>query len=162
MSQQYEYPLPPPPRAPATGAAFGSGSGSGSGSLASRYVPEEVPARRRLLPTAVPAITTDLLTTQGHVSQTPISATVLSTGALHPYTPGTPVAFQSRSPSALAQQASTPRTPTMEPYNPRQWSNRGTVSGTQMVFQQRGGTAGPSSAAPSTMQSTGMEGMFAN
>ena len=42
----------------------------------------------------------------------------------------------------------------MEPYNPRQWSSRQPVSGSQMVFSQRGTSAGPSN----TRETTGMEG----
>lgn len=41
----------------------------------------------------------------------------------------------------------------MEPYDPRQWSNRGQVSGAQMVFQHRG-----SAGAIGTREATGMEG----
>ncbi|KXT12847.1 hypothetical protein AC579_7606 [Pseudocercospora musae] len=40
----------------------------------------------------------------------------------------------------------------MEPYNPRQWSNRAQVSGSQMLFQQRHPTM-----PPSTSHITGME-----
>lgn len=41
----------------------------------------------------------------------------------------------------------------MEPYDPRQWSSRGQVSGAQMVFQHRA-----SAGTMGTREATGMEG----
>ena len=147
MSQQYEFPPPPPPRSPAVHAATGA-------SFPHQW-------RRPVSGHQPPSITTNLVRTFAGTAQTPASGATL--GAPTPfsaYSPSTPVALDPRTSSALvppgsqpASQVVSPRSPAMEPYNPRQWSNRGQVSGTQMVFQQR------ASVVPRTTQNaTGMEG----
>ena len=139
MNQQYEYPPPPPQRSPGAHAPSG-------GSFPDR----------RPVPVQPPSITTNIARTLAGPGQTPISATTLGPSGQYSLSPNTPATYSPRSPSGLAQQLSpstSPRTSTMEPYNPRQWSNRGQVSGAQMVFQQRA-----SAAPPSTRNVTGMEG----
>jgi hypothetical protein len=92
-------------------------------------------------------------------ASTPVYGSHLSPGLPVSYSPRTPSALNPQTPSGLAPlppHHPPPGSPpsTMEPYNPRQW-NRGQVSGSQMVYQQR------HSAMPvSTAHVTGMEGMF--
>ena len=140
MNQQYGS-LPPPPPTPAFNNVHNAGP-----------FPQRQP----------PSIVTNLARSLGGSSQTPTSAmsavsgTTFAPGTPPSYAPSTPSALNPRTPSALAppgSQSASPRNSlVMEPYNPRQWSSRGQVSGTQMVFQQR---------APSVPQSsrdaTGME-----
>ena len=135
MNQQYEYPPPPPQRSPGASAP-------GSGSF---------PDRRPIQP---PSITTNIARTLAGSSQTPISATTFRPGGHYGLSPNSPAPYSGVSPRTLVPpppQASSPRSPNMEPYNPQQW--RGQASGTQMVFQQRA-NVGP----PSTREVTGMEG----
>jgi hypothetical protein len=139
MNQQYDYPPPPPQR-----SAGASAPGSAS-----------FPDRRPIQP---PSITTNIARTLAGSSQTPISATTFRPGGQHGLSPSSPAPYSGVSPRTLLPpppQASSPRSPnaTMEPYNPQQWGNRGQVSGTQMVFQQRQ-NVGP----PNTRDVTGMEG----
>lgn len=143
MNQQYEYPPPPPQRSPGAHAPTG-------GSFTDR----------RPVPIQPPSITTNIARTLGGTGQTPISASTWGTGGSHSLSPNTTAPYVPRSPSALAQQVAqssspsvSPRVSTMEPYNPRQWSNRAQVSGAQMVFQQRA-----NAAPPDTRDITGMEG----
>ncbi|KAK5174238.1 uncharacterized protein LTR77_001318 [Saxophila tyrrhenica] len=96
-----------------------------------------------------PAITTNIARALG----APLSAHTLAPPAPHPFSPATPSALNPHSPGGLGPN-STVSARTMEPYNPRQWSNRGgQVSGTQMLFQQRS-----SNVPPSTRDVSGMEG----
>lgn len=143
MNQQYDYDYPPPPpqRSPAATA-------TAPGSAAS------FPDRRPVQP---PSTTTNTVARAlAGSSQTPISATTFRPGGQHGLSPHSPAApYSGVSPRTLLpppSQVSSPNT-SMEPYNPQQWSNRGQVSGTQMVFQQR--NVGP----PSTRDVTGMEGV---
>lgn len=134
MNQQTGYPLPPPPPTP--------GVNSPTGPVMSE--------RQR------PSIATNLVRTLGNPSQTPVSSSSYGPATPWTLTPGTPSPLNPRTPSALAPpSAVSPRTTTMEPYDPRQWSNRGQVSGTQMVFQNRG-----SAAFTGTREATGMEGLL--
>ena len=139
---QYGYPPPPPQRSPGVNAP-----GSASASL---------PERRPVQP---PALTTNIARSLAGSGQTPISATTFRPAGQYGLSPHSPVPYSGVSPRTLVpppSQASSPRSPNtnMEPYNPQQWSNRGGVSGAQMVFQQR--NVGP----PSTRAVTGMEGVY--
>lgn len=163
MSQQYDYSKPPPPPSPRPG-----GSSPGARSVPSPPASAEAAGlatgsvhgqRSRPVSAHLPAITTAFLAEQGAFASqilTPVSGTqsYLSPHFLH--SSRTPSGLnpnpQSQSPGALA---TSPGAPTMEPYNPRQWSNRGQVSGSQMVFQQRHATV-----PASTAQITGMEGSY--
>lgn len=143
MSQQYDYPYPPPPPAP---NSYGS-AGSQSGHIQRTGTAPEQPS----------ATTTALFAGQSQAS-TPIYGSQPSSGVPHSYSPRTPSALNPQIPGGLLppspQAGSGPRTPAMEPYNPRQWNNsRGQVSGSQMVFQQR-----HSNASLNTTHVTGMEG----
>lgn len=144
MSQQqqhydYDYPPPPTPRPPSANAPNAGGSSSSAGPA----------GRNRPVSAHLPSISTTFLSPAGPYSATPTSGTQHQQQQQQqqhiPYTP-----------SALNPTRSTaPQTPVMEPYNPRQWSNRGQVSGSQMVFQQRQGNM-----PVSTGQMTGMEGVL--
>lgn len=160
MSQQYEYPLPPPPPSPRHGSTSpGAGpypSASASASAGFESGPGSHGQQSRSA--QLPSIRTAFLSPQGAISSqasTPVTGARLSPGVF-PYTPATSSALNPRTPGGLVPPSpavNSPRSPTMEPYNPRQWSSRGQVSGSQMVFQQRQSTV-PSS------QVTGMEGVF--
>lgn len=135
MDQQYDYPPPPPPIQGATGR-------------------EGVPGdfyqqhRRRGAPSGSPTISTSFLRTQGAAaqSQSPITA---GSPSAHGRQSG--FSYSPSTPSALNPSPRTPQT-TMQPYNPGQWSGRGPVSGTQMVF------ARTSNLPQGTREATGMEG----
>lgn len=149
MSQQYEYPPPPPPPPPRSPASVAAASGVFD------------PLRRRPPPAQPPSLATTFsqsLGHPGHPSQTPISAATLAPASPYPFAPATPVQLPPRPHSLLVPPGSpllAPRSPSMEPYNPRQWSSRQPVSGSQVTFAaQRGSSAGPSS----TREATGMEG----
>jgi hypothetical protein len=140
--QQYDYPPPPPPRSPGANAP-----GSATASF---------PDRRPVQP---PPLTTNIARALAGSGQTPISATTFRPAGQHGLSPHSPAPYSGVSPRTLfppPPQTSSPRSPntSMEPYNPQQWSNRGGVSGTQMVFQQR--SVGP----PNTRAVTGMEGVY--
>lgn len=158
MNQQYDYPLPPPPPSPRSGGTSNrAGPVSGSIELLADagFVSGNLPGP---VSAVLPSITTTFLSPQGACSSqasTSVSGTRLSPGRF-PYAPGTPGGLNPQIPGGLAplQPPATPRSPSMEPYNPRQWS-RGQVSGSQMVFQQRHSTM-----LASTAQLTGQEGMF--
>lgn len=145
MNRQYEYPPPPPPRSPAS-LAVASGA--------------SLPERRRPSPAQPPSLATNLVRSlgqPGQPSQTPISAATLAPGSPYPFAPSTPVVIPPRPQSLFVPPSSpavAPRSPSMEPYNPRQWSSGAPVSGSQITFQQRGHSTGPTN----TMEATGMEG----
>ncbi|CAK4032286.1 (R,R)-butanediol dehydrogenase [Lecanosticta acicola] len=130
MSQHYAYPPPPASRLATAGSSSSSSGPSG---------------RNRPVSARLPSISTASLTPPGPYSSTPPSATQQQQQQQHlPYTPS---ALNPRTTDGLP-----PQTPVMEPYNPRQWSSRGHVSGSQMLFQQRQANV-PANAA----QMTGME-----
>ena len=145
MSQQQVFNLPPPPpRSPGS------------------HLPSGFPEARRSVPTQPPAITTNIARSLAVPSQTPTTASTLGPagGPLayspHLYSPNTPNSLNP-SPRTLVpsgSQSTSPRTSVMEPYNPRQWTNRQAVSGSQMVFQQQLGSV------QTTRDATGMEGML--
>lgn len=122
MSQQYGF--PPPPPTPSHG-----------------FFPQ-----RQRAAVQPPSITTAVARVSSTQSQTPSSGTS-SLSTPFPFSPHT---------SSFPQQGSStpvsPRPPSMasQPYNPRQWSQRGQSSGSQMVFQRN--------MQPSTRDATGMEG----
>lgn len=145
MSQQYDYQYPPPPPSPPSYGPAGPQTG---------HVHRTGSAPEQPLPiaAALPG---------SHQSQisTPIYGSYLSSGGTHSYSPRTPSALNYQTTAGLLppspQPGVSPRTAAMEPYNPRQWNNnRGQVSGSQMVFQQR-----HSNAPLNTAHVTGMEGM---
>ena len=131
MNQQHDFPPPPPP---STSAVYAPSHPSG-----------QAPQR--------PSIATNIVRAFGGSSQTPASGTSYTPFNISPNTPTT---FTPRTPSALGpHSAVSPRTQGMEPYDPRQWSGRGQVSGAQMVFQQRA-----SAGQMGTREATGMEGLY--
>lgn len=151
MSQQHGFIPPPPPPPNASGRP-------GTPPLAAG---ESHPQRRRPAPAQPASIRTNFLRTHGigaSSSHTPASVTS-GHSTPFPYSPVTPVALNPRTPGALnvAPQATSPGTPgiAMEPYNPRQWTQR-QVSGTQRVFQRA------QNVSTSTREATGMEGMLLN
>jgi hypothetical protein len=148
------HPPPPPPSASSHNAA---------------YVPS-TPAsvavaqgdlhgyRNRPAPQHLPSIRTACSTDDAYIPSPP--STAVSVTHLSPHfaynSPRTPSGLNPQSSAAQAPTPplTSPRTPEMEAYNPRQWSSRnGPVSGSQMVFQQRHG-----SRLSNTSQHTGMEG----
>lgn len=140
MSQQYEnLPPPPPPRSPGTGVPGGSS-----------------PEGRRSVPGRPLSITTNIARTLAVPSQTPSTATALSPSGPrpyhpHPYSPNTSSSLNP-SPRSVVQpgsQGASPRPSIMESYNPRQWNQR-QVSGSQMIFNQRGSVT--------MREASGMEG----
>lgn len=148
MSQQYDYSYPPPPPTSTSAVAYGPAG------------PQPGHTQRTGSAPGHPAsITTAFHAGQPQVSP-PIYGSHLSSGLSHQYSPRTPSALNPQTPGGLLTPSSQPgsalRTPTMEPYNPRQWNNnRGQVSGSQMVFQQR-----HSNVPLNTAHVTGMEGTY--
>jgi len=146
MSQQDGFVPPPPPSN--TSGGLGTPALAHSGNLSSQ---RRRPGSAQPQP---PSIRTNFLRTHGVGSSSqPQAYGVPGHGTPFPYSPITPVAHDPRTPNALISQAASPGTPStaMEPYNPRQWSQR-QVSGAQRVYQR---AANPSA---STRDATGMEG----
>ncbi|KAI5356858.1 hypothetical protein Slin15195_G052440 [Septoria linicola] len=142
---QYEYPPPPAGSSPSAGS-FSSAPASvgvahgGTHGQRSPYLP---------------SITTQFLGQQAvpaSQASTPVSANHLSPHFSY-NSPRTPSGLNTQVPSGLTPSTSgpPPRTPSMEPYNPQQWRNRGQVSGSQMVFQRH------ANMPMSTANATGME-----
>ncbi|EME45322.1 hypothetical protein DOTSEDRAFT_71149 [Dothistroma septosporum NZE10] len=162
MSQQYDHSLPPPPPSPRSGGTS-TRAGPVSGSLApladAGSVPENLHVQRsRPVSAVLPSLPTAFLGPQGAHSfqaSTPVSGSRLSPG-IFPYAPGRPGCLGVETPGRLALPLppATPRSPGMEPYNPRQWT-RGQVSGSHMVLQQRHSTM-PASTAQFTGQEAAM------
>ncbi|PPJ51169.1 hypothetical protein CBER1_08539 [Cercospora berteroae] len=146
---QYEYPPPPGP----PGGNPGSAGPFPSPPASFGVVPGRTHGQRSPY---VPSITTQFLGSQGGTASqasTPASANHLSPHFAY-NTPRTPSGLNNQIHGGLTPSTpgAPPRSPSMEPYNPQQWRNRGQVSGSQMVFQQRHG------AMPmSTTNITGME-----
>lgn len=143
MSQQYDYSYPPPPPTPNSYGPAGPQPGHIQ--------------RAGSAPGHPPSITTAFhgAGTQSLVS-TPVYGSHLSPGVPHSYSPRTPSALNPQTSGAPLPPSPQSGTPAMEPYNPRQWNNnRGQVSGSQMVFQQR-----HSNAPLNTTHVTGMEGTY--
>ena len=142
--QGQQYIPPPPPPSPGFYATNGA----------------SFPPGRRPAPAQPPTITTNLVNVRSTDQQSPVptSAATLGSGSPYRYSPGTPITLNSRPQSTLglpgSQQSASPRSPRMEPYNPRQWSNSGQA--VQMSYQQRGSTSSP--MPRSTQTATGMEG----
>ncbi|WPH00248.1 Hypothetical protein R9X50_00307100 [Acrodontium crateriforme] len=134
MDQQYDYPPPPP---------------STQGAAGHEAVPGDFyqQHRRRGAPSGSPTVSTSFLRTHAAAaqSQSPIAAASPSTHGRQ-----TGLSYSPSTPSALNP---SPRTPqiAMQPYNPGQWSGRGAVSGTQMVFSRA------SNLPQGTREATGME-----
>jgi hypothetical protein len=138
MSYQYDYHHPPPPPPPLTPGSAGLGPGLSPGG-------HPIQRRRPISGIQPPAIATNFAGGSPTIGQ----------GGFSSYTPASASPWSSGGHNAPQSQFAIPGTP-MEPYNPRQWGNRGgQVSGQQMLFQQqRPGIAPP----PSTSEITGMEG----
>ena len=130
MDQHAEHLPPPPPLTAGTNAPGG------------HYYLQ----RQRVVPSS---ISTNLVRSLGATSQTPASANTFVAGSPYSSSPNTPSGLYPRG-TPSGSRATSPRTATME-YDPRQWTGRGQVSGTQMVFQQR--------ANVGTRDATGMEGL---
>jgi hypothetical protein len=146
----------PPPPTPG-----GSAGSTTQGDYYTQQVQQQQQQRRRPLggggggPVQPPSITTIFLRAQAGspLSQTPITGP----GAGQSSAGNTPFPFCSATPMPMTPGALHPGVQAqMEPYNPRQWTQR-QLSGSQMVL------AGRSNATPlpsSTREVTGMEGMF--
>lgn len=160
MSQPYEYPPPPPSPGIYQNHLGNSNVGLTQAPPGGRGVGNfQAHERPRAAPAAPPTITTSfdhrsLTNAAGSSFPVPATPSVNYRPSQTRQVLATPIsAFSVRSVnSPFSQTSASPASASpMEPYNPRQWSHTGAVSGTQMVF------ARSANLQSSTRDTTGME-----